>query len=405
MALDNRKEVDYNWVGRDKLGNRVEGVLKGSSPTKVRALLNAQGIQPLKIVKAKVKKGKGGKVKPDDIMLFTRQLATMLEAGLPLSEALSMQASGASKIALSELLYTVKTDVDRGGGLSNALAKHPFIFDRTYVGLVAAGERSGTLEQILAQLADFLEKNSRIKKTIKKALVYPIIVICIALGITALILWKVVPVFADMFKEQGRDLPAATQFVVNISEGIRSWTFVYSIMGIGVAIFLFKRLLRTNKTFKKQFDQKILKMPIFGNLIVLSNSANFASTLSTMYEAGTPILASLTTVADSTSNTVFQEAIDKIKGNVSIGQELNFAMRQSQMFPDMVSYMVGIGEKSGNLSEMLTKVADLYMEDIDNAVGAMMSMIEPILIVVLGSLVGGIVVAMYLPLFSMAEGT
>lgn len=404
MALDNRKEVDYNWVGRDKLGNRVEGTLKGSSPTKIRALLNAQGIQPLKIVKAKVKKGKGGKVKPEDIMLFTRQLATMLQAGLPLSEALAMQASGASKIALSELLYAVKTDVDRGGGLSNALAKHPFVFDKTYVGLVAAGERSGTLEKILSQLAEFLEKNSRIKKTIKKALVYPIIVICIALGITALILWKVVPVFADMFKEQGRELPAATQFVVNISEGIRSWTFVYIIMGIGVFIFLFKRLLRTNDKFKRKFDEQTLKLPVFGNLIVLSNSANFASTLATMYEAGTPIIASLNTVANSTSNSVFQEAIEKIKGNVAIGQELNFAMRQSKMFPDMVSYMIGIGEKSGNLSEMLTKVADLYMEDIDNAVGAMMSLIEPILIVILGSLVGGIVVAMYLPLFSMAEG-
>lgn len=404
MALDNRKEVDYNWVGRDKLGNRVEGVLKGSSPTKIRSLLNAQGIQPLKIVKAKVKKGKGGKVKPEDIMLFTRQLATMLQAGLPLSEALAMQASGASKIALSELLYAVKTDVDRGGGLSNALSKHPFVFDRTYVGLVAAGERSGTLEKILSQLAEFLEKNSRIKKTIKKALVYPIIVICIALGITALILWKVVPVFADMFKEQGRELPAATQFVVNISEGIRSWGFVYVVMGIGMFIFLFKRLLKTNQAFKRKFDQKVLKLPVFGNLIVLSNSANFASTLSTMYEAGTPIIASLNTVANSTSNTVFQDAIEKIKGNVAIGQELNFAMRQSKMFPDMVSYMIGIGEKSGNLSEMLTKVSDLYMEDIDNAVGAMMSLIEPILIVILGSLVGGIVVAMYLPLFSMAEG-
>ncbi|ELV08136.1 type II secretion system F family protein [Wohlfahrtiimonas chitiniclastica] len=404
MALDNRKEVDYNWVGRDKLGNRVEGVLKAASPTKVRSLLNAQGIQPLKIVKAKVKKGKGGKVKPDDIMLFTRQLATMLAAGLPLSEALSMQASGASKIALSELLYTVKTDVDRGGGLSNALAKHPFIFDRTYVGLVAAGERSGTLEIILAQLADFLEKSSRIKKTIKKALVYPAIVIFIALSITALILWKVVPVFADMFKEQGRELPGATQFVVNISEGIRSWGFIYTLMGIGVFIYLFKRLLRTNLKFKRKFDEVVLKLPIFGNLIVLSNSANFASTLATMYEAGTPMIAALTTVADSTSNSVFKEAIEKINANVSIGQELNFAMRQSKMFPDMVSYMVGIGEKSGNLSEMLNKVSNLYMEDIDNAVGAMMSMIEPILIVILGSLVGGIVVAMYLPLFSMAEG-
>ena len=404
MALDNRKEVDYNWVGRDKLGNRVEGTLKGSSPTKIRALLNAQGIQPLKIVKAKVKKGKGGKVKPEDIMLFTRQLATMLQAGLPLSEALAMQASGAGKIALSELLYAVKADVDRGGGLSNALANHPFVFDRTYIGLVAAGERSGTLEKILSQLADFLEKSSKIKKTIKKALVYPIIVICIALGITALILWKVVPVFADMFKEQGRELPAATQFVVNISEGIRSWGFVYMVMGIGVFIFLFKRVLRTNQAFKRKFDQQVLKLPIFGNLIVLSNSANFASTLSTMYEAGTPIIASLNTVANSTSNTVFQDAIEKIKGNVAIGQELNFAMRQSKMFPDMVSYMIGIGEKSGNLSEMLNKVAELYMEDIDNAVGAMMSLIEPILIVILGSLVGGIVVAMYLPLFSMAEG-
>lgn len=212
------------------------------------------------------------------------------------------------------------------------------------------------------------------------------------------------PVFADMFKEQGRELPAATQFVVNISEGIRSWGFVYVVMGIGMFIFLFKRLLKTNQAFKRKFDQKVLKLPVFGNLIVLSNSANFASTLSTMYEAGTPIIASLNTVANSTSNTVFQDAIEKIKGNVAIGQELNFAMRQSKMFPDMVSYMIGIGEKSGNLSEMLTKVSDLYMEDIDNAVGAMMSLIEPILIVILGSLVGGIVVAMYLPLFSMAEG-
>lgn len=176
-------------------------------------------------------------------------------------------------------------------------------------------------------------------------------------------------------------------------------------MGIGVFVFLFKRVLRTNQAFKRKFDQQVLKLPVFGNLIVLSNSANFASTLSTMYEAGTPIIASLNTVANSTSNTVFQDAIEKIKGNVAIGQELNFAMRQSKMFPDMVSYMIGIGEKSGNLSEMLNKVAELYMEDIDNAVGAMMSMIEPILIVILGSLVGGIVVAMYLPLFSMAEGT
>ncbi len=403
MALELKREYDFKWIGRDRSGKRVEGVQRAHNPAEVRRLLVQQGIQVIKVERARAKTTKGGKVNGIDIMLFSKQMASMMAAGIPISESLGMQAAGMRKLSMRELLLTIRTDVDRGEGLTGALNKHPDIFNGMYRGLVRAGEESGTLQKVFAQLAEFLEKTEGIKKAIKKALVYPIAVITIAMLITLVILWKVVPVFQDLFESAGSQLPAPTQVVVNISEFVQSRNFVFLILIIFGAIWAFKQAVKKNAALRYRVHAFSLKIPIVGELISLQNSAVFARTLATMYDAGSPMISALNTVATSASNMLFQEAVMEMKENVAIGQELNFAMQQSGLFPDMVVHMVGVGEKSGDLSGMLIGVAEQYEEDIDGTVAALMSLIEPFLIVFLGVIIGGIIVAMYLPLFSMGD--
>lgn len=403
MATDIKREYDFKWVGRDKAGKRIEGMHRATSQAVIKTLLIEQGIQPIRITRSKGKRGRGGKVTNEDIMNFSRQMTTMMSAGIPISEALGMQAAGMDKLSMRELLLGLRADVDRGEGLSGALNKRPTIFSPMFRGLVAAGEESGTLETVFSQLATFLEKSESTKKAIKKAMIYPIAVIVIALSITALILVKVVPVFQDMFEQGGQALPTPTQVVINISEFIQSVGFIAFLFIAGLAIFAFKQMVKSNEGLRYKVHKFLLRLPVIGKLSELSNSSIFARTLATMYDSGTPMISALGTVAGATPNELFKEATLKMRQNVSIGQELNFAMRQSGLFPELVVHMVGIGEKSGNLSDMLYRVAETYEEDVDNAIDGMMSLIEPILIVILGVLVGGIVVAMYLPLFSMGD--
>ncbi len=403
MATDIKREYDFKWVGRDKSGKRVEGMHRAVSQSVIKTLLIEQGIQPIRITKSKAKRGRGGKVTNEDVMNFSRQMKTMMSAGIPISEALGMQAAGMEKLSMRELLLGLRADVDRGEGLSGALNKRPTIFSPMFRGLVAAGEESGTLETVFEQLATFLEKSESTKKAIKKAMIYPIAVIVIALGITAVILVKVVPVFEEMFASSGKALPGPTQMVINISDFVQSTGFLAFLFIAGLSIFGFKQLVRTNEALRYKVHKLILRLPVIGGLSSLNNSSIFSRTLATMYDSGTPMISALGTVAGATTNELYKEATLKMRENVSIGQELNFAMRQSGLFPELVVHMVGIGEKSGNLSDMLYRVAETYEEDIDNAIDGMMSLIEPILIVVLGVLVGGIVVAMYLPLFSMGD--
>lgn len=399
-----KKEFNFQWKGRDRTGKAVTNIMRAGSQAEVRAELLRQGIQPLSIVRSRDAKGAGGAIKPVDIMLFSRQMATMLQAGLAISEALGMQAAGIKKLSMRNLLLKIKADIDAGNGFAYALKQYPDLFDDMYQGLIAAGENSGTLETVFTQLADYQEKVQKIKSAVKKALVYPIFVICLALAITAGILIFVIPVFQEMFNSAGMELPALTQAVVDMSEGIRTWGALYTVIAVVVGIIVFNKTVMKTEAAKAFIAEKSLRLPLFGKMITLSNCATFSRTLGTMYMAGTPMLAALSTVSNACGNLVFKNAVMDIRSNVAIGQQLNFAMGQTHLFPDMVVHMVGIGEKSGNLSDMLFKVSEFFEEEIDGTVAAMMSMIEPILIVVLGGLVGGLVVAMYLPIFDLAAG-
>ena len=407
MALSTQrtivKEFNFKWVGRDRSGKAAQGVMRRPSAHLVRSELLKQSIQPLKIEKVREQRGSGGKIKPKDIMLFSRQMQTMLTAGISISQSLGMQATGTKKLTMRNMLLAVKADVDAGYGFSKALEQHPEIFDELYTGLIGSGERSGTLEEVLENLATYLEKMESIKAKIKKALVYPGVVMSIAGIVTAIILIYVIPVFDELFKSAGTELPAPTQIVVNMSNGVRSWGFIIFILAVVVGVIVIKKMIAKSTALQYKRDQFVLKIPIFGQLIAVSACARFARTLSTMYKAGTPIMDALQTVSGSVGNKIFAQAIDKMRESVAVGQQLNFAMRQSDLFPDMVTHMVGVGEDAGTLSQMLMKVAEFYEEEIDNTVDALMAAMEPLLIVFLGVVIGGLVVSMYLPLFNLGN--
>ncbi|GBU09966.1 assembly protein in type IV pilin biogenesis transmembrane protein [Gammaproteobacteria bacterium] len=398
-----KREFNFEWKGRDKNGKLVNNIMRGSSQAEVRVELIKQGIQPLSMRQIKNQRGSGGSVNTKDIMLFSRQMATMLQAGIAISESLSMQAAGLKKLTMRNLLLKIKLEIDSGNNFANALGYFPDVFSEMYRGLVTSGEESGTLETVFKQLADYLERVEKIKSTVKKAMVYPLSVITLALGITVVILLYVIPVFQDMFESAGMELPGLTQFVVDMSNALRTWTALFIVISVIVGIIIFNRTVMKTESVKNFIAKKILSVPLFGNLIILSNCAAFSRTLGTMYLAGTPMISALTTVSGACGNKVFKEAVLNIRGNVAIGQQLNFAMAQTRLFPEMVVHMVGIGEKSGNLSDMLFKVSEFFEEEVEATVATMMVMIEPILIVVLGVLIGGLVAAMYLPIFDMAS--
>ena len=401
MAAQASKEVTYAWEGTDKKGKKIKGEVKASGEAFVNATLRRQGITVTKIKKQSSLKT-GGKVKEKDVTLFTRQLATMMKAGVPLLQAFEIVGKGHNNPAVSKLLGDIKSDVETGSSLSQAFRKYPLYFDTLYCNLVGAGEQAGILDSLLDRLATYKEKILAIKSKIKSALFYPVSIIVVAFIITAVIMIFVIPAFKELFSSFGADLPAPTLVVMAISDFFVSyWWAIFGAIGGGIWFFFYswKRSVKMQATM----DRLILKIPVFGELIRKATIARFARTLSTMFAAGVPLVEALDSVAGASGNRVYYEATKQIQSEISTGTSLTVAMQNVEVFPNMVLQMVAIGEESGALDSMLSKVADFYEAEVDDAVEALSSLMEPIIMVVLGTLIGGLVIAMYLPIFKMGQ--
>ncbi|MGX8883773.1 type II secretion system F family protein [Methylovorus sp. SPW-M1] len=401
MAAQASKEVIYAWEGTDKKGKKIKGEVKASGEAFVNATLRRQGITVTKIKKQSGLKS-GGKVKEKDVTLFTRQLATMMKAGVPLLQAFEIVGKGHNNPAVSKLLSDIKSDVETGSSLSQAFRKYPLYFDTLYCNLVGAGEQAGILDSLLERLATYKEKILAIKSKIKSALFYPISIVVVAFIITAVIMIFVIPAFKELFTSFGADLPAPTLLVMAISDFfVEYWWAIFGAIGGGVWFFFYswKRSIKMQATM----DRLVLKIPVFGELIRKATIARFARTLSTMFAAGVPLVEALDSVAGASGNRVYYEATKQIQSEISTGTSLTVAMQNVEVFPNMVLQMVAIGEESGALDSMLSKVADFYEAEVDDAVEALSSLMEPIIMVVLGTLIGGLVIAMYLPIFKMGQ--
>jgi type IV pilus assembly protein PilC len=402
MAEKALKQPDvFVWTGTDKRGVKVKGQSRGSNPNIVRAELRKQGITPIKVSKqTRLFSQRKKAITPKDIAIFFRQLATMMAAGVPLVQSFDIIGRGHENPSMRELVLKIKNEVESGTSLSETLAKHPVHFDELVVNLVNAGEQAGVLETLLDKIATYKEKTEYLKAKIKKALFYPTAVIVVAFIVTAVLLIFVIPQFEQLFGSFGADLPAFTRFVVNLSEFMQEWWW----MVFGVAIGSVAGILQAKKrsrNFSRALDRLILKMPIVGPIMHKASVARYARTLSTMFAAGVPLVEALESVAGATGNTVYSDAVLMIRDSVATGQQLQFAMSQTGLFPNMVEQMVAIGEESGSLDSMLSKVADFYEQEVDDAVDALSSLLEPIIMSILGILVGGLVIAMYLPIFKM----
>jgi type IV pilus assembly protein PilC len=403
-AAANKSEA-FVWEGTNKQGKRVKGETSGSNVALIKADLRRQGITPLK-VKKKPKALFGGskkkKITTKDIAVFSRQLATMMAAGVPLVQAFEIVGRGHENPAMQDLIMSVKADVESGTALAEALRKHPLYFDDLFCNLVHAGEQAGILEGLLDKIATYKEKVEAIKGKIKKALFYPTAVIVVAFIITAILLIFVIPQFESMFKGFGADLPALTQMVVKASKIFQQyWWAIFG--AIGVSIYVIMQLKKRSKTFNEMIDKYILKVPIFGEIVTKATIARFARTLSTMFAAGMPLVEALETVADACGNSVYGKSILQMRDEVATGTQMNVSMKQSGLFPNMVVQMLAIGEETGAVDTMLSKVADFYEEEVDNMVDGLSSLLEPMIMAVLGVLIGGMVIAMYLPIFKMGE--
>ena len=395
------KEINFFWEGTDKKGKIVKGEMKAQGESFVNATLRRQGIKVNKIKKQSVFSTKG-KVSEKDVTLFTRQLATMMKAGVPLLQAFDIVGKGHSNAAVSKLLADVKGDVETGSSLSAAFRKFPLYFDALFCNLVGAGEQAGILDTLLDRLATYKEKILAIKSKIKSALFYPLSIIVVAFVITAIIMIFVIPAFKSLFEGFGANLPAPTLFVMAISDFfVKWWWAIFGSIGFGIWFFFYtwKRSIKMQATM----DRLFLKLPIFGELIRKATIARFARTLSTMFAAGVPLVEALDSVAGASGNRVYFDATKKIQSEISTGTSLTVAMQNTDVFPNMVLQMVAIGEESGALDSMLSKVADFYEAEVDDAVEGISSLMEPIIMVVLGTLIGGLVIAMYLPIFKMGE--
>jgi type IV pilus assembly protein PilC len=393
------KEVTYVWEGKDRKGKVVKGELKATGESYVNATLRRQGITVTKVKKQSGLAAKG-KIKEKDITLFTRQLATMMKSGVPLLQAFDIVGKGHSNPAVAKLLADIKADVETGSSLSAAFRKYPLYFDGLFCNLVGAGEQAGILDTLLDRLATYKEKILAIKSKIKSALFYPISIIVVAFIITAVIMIFVIPAFKELFSSFGADLPAPTLIVMSISDiFVEWWWAIFGAIGFGIWFFFYtwKRSLNMQATM----DRLMLKMPIFGEIIRKATIARFARTLSTMFAAGVPLVEALDSVAGASGNRVYFDATKRIQSEISTGTSLTVAMQNSEVFPNMVLQMTAIGEESGALDSMLSKVADFFEGEVDDAVEAMSSLMEPIIMVVLGTLIGGLVVAMYLPIFKL----
>ena len=402
MAAKALKTSVFAWEGTDRKGGKVKGELSGQSPALVKAQLRKQGINPLKVRKkaAPLFGGAGKKIKPLDIALFTRQMATMMKAGVPLLQSFDIIAEGFDNPNMRKLIDEVKQEVAAGNSFAASLRKKPEYFDDLYCNLVDSGEQSGALETLLDRIATYKEKTEALKAKIKKAMTYPIAVIVVAVIVTAILLIKVVPQFESVFQGFGADLPAFTQMVVNLSRGLQRWWFV--VLGaIFAATFAFAQAHKRSEKFRDFLDRTLLKAPIVGDILYKAVVARFARTLATTFAAGVPLVDALDSVAGATGNVVFRNAVNKIKVDVSSGTQLNFSMRTTGIFPTMAVQMTAIGEEAGSLDEMLDKTASFYEAEVDNAVDNLTTLMEPLIMSVLGVLVGGLIVAMYLPIFQL----
>jgi type IV pilus assembly protein PilC len=395
-----KRDVGFSWSGMDKKGNRVSGKSLAPDESSLRADLRRQGIAVSRIKKQSQAFKAGGKVKAEDIAVFSRQLATMLAAGIPLVQAFEIVGNGNDKPAMQKLILDIKADVEGGTSLHEALGKHPLHFDDLFVNLVEAGEQAGALETLLDKIATYKEKTEALKKKVKKALFYPAAVMVVAIVVTVILLIFVIPQFESLFKGFGADLPAFTQFVIDMSRGLQNNGVFFAIVVAG-AVYAFIYFKKRSKKMREFLDRVLLKFPIIGPIMYKSSIARFARTLSTMFAAGVPLVEALESVAGACGNIVFENAVLKMRDEVATGQRLQRAMENTGMFPNMVIQMIAVGEEAGALDAMSGKVATFYEAEVDNAVDSMSSLLEPLIMAILGVLVGGLVIAMYLPIFKL----
>ena len=396
-----KRDVPFAWEGRDKRGARIKGKSLAPDEAALRADLRRQGIAPSRIRKQRDTR-RGGRVDPGDIAVFSRQLATMLAAGIPLVQAFEIVGAGNEKASMQKLILDVKADVEGGTSLHEALAKHPLYFDDLYVNLVEAGEQAGALESLLDKVATYKEKTEALKKKVKKALFYPTAVLFVAVIVTVVLLIFVIPQFESLYKGFGADLPAFTQMVINLSRFVQH-DGVYIAVVLGAAGYAFFYFKKRSKAMRQFLDRAVLKFPIIGPILNKAAIARYARTLSTMFAAGVPLVEALESVAGATGNIVYENAVMKMRDEVATGQRLQRAMEATGLFPNMVNQMIAVGEESGSLDEMSAKVATFYEAEVDNAVDAMSSLLEPLIMAILGVLVGSLVIAMYLPIFKLGS--
>jgi type IV pilus assembly protein PilC len=395
-----KRDVAFSWTGMDKKGQRITGKSLAPDEAALRSDLRRQGIAVSRVKKQASALKAGGKVRPDDIAVFSRQLATMLAAGIPLVQSFDIVGSGNDKPAMQRLILDIKAEVEGGTSLHEALAKFPLHFDDLFVNLVEAGEQAGALETLLDKIATYKEKTEALKKKVKKALFYPAAVLAVAVIVTTILLIFVIPQFEELFKGFGADLPAFTQFVVGMSRWLKS-NGIFLAMVIAGCVWTFFYFHKRSKVMREFLDRTMLKFPIIGPVLYKSAIARFSRTLSTMFAAGVPLVEALESVAGATGNIVFENAVLKMRDEVATGQRLQRAMEQTGLFPNMVIQMIAVGEEAGALDTMSGKVATFYEAEVDNAVDSMSSLLEPLIMAILGVLVGGLVVAMYLPIFKL----
>ncbi|WP_263258818.1 MULTISPECIES: type II secretion system F family protein [Pseudomonas] len=403
MADKAIKLGSFTWEGTDRKGTKVKGEMTGLNPALIKAQLRKQGINPTRVRKKSMSLfGKGKKIKPMDIALFTRQLATMMSAGVPLLQAFDIIGEGFDNPNMRKMVDDIKQDVAAGNSLANSLRKQPQYFDDLYCNLVDAGEQSGALETLLDRVATYKEKTEALKKKIKKAMTYPAAVVVVAVIVSAILLIKVVPQFQSVFEGFGAQLPAFTLMVIAISEVLQEW-WLLVLGGIFVLAFVLRHFYKKSEKFRDATDRGLLKIPLIGSILYKSAIARYARTLATTFAAGVPLVDALDSVAGATGNVVFRNAVEKIKGDVSTGMQLNFSMRTTGVFSSMAIQMTAIGEESGSLDEMLSKVATFYEDEVDNMVDNLTTLMEPMIMAVLGVLVGGLIIAMYLPIFQLGS--
>jgi type IV pilus assembly protein PilC len=395
-----KRDMPFMWEGRDRKGQKVKGRTVAQNEQAVRGELRRQGIAATRIKKQSTATKSRGKVNAGDIAIFSRQLATMLGAGIPLVQAFEIIGAGHDKPSMQKLILDIKADVEGGTSLHEALAKHPLHFDDLFVNLVEAGEQAGALESLLDKIATYKEKTEAIKKKVKKALFYPAAVMVVAIVVTIILLIFVIPQFESLFKGFGADLPAFTQMVINLSRFVQAQG-IYILIVLAGAVWFFLYTYKRSRKLREFMDRAMLKFPIIGPILNKAAIARFARTLSTMFQAGVPLVEALESVAGATGNIVYEDATMKIRDEVATGQRLQRAMENTNLFPNMVVQMIAVGEESGSLDTMSGKVAGFYEEDVDNAVDSMSSLLEPMIMAILGVLVGGLVIAMYLPIFKL----